>query len=365
VRLLGLRAGWPFGYPNHSWTTEELFEFERSGLEAAEMAMRIGEPDLASGAFDQANGPWLSRGWYGRAYDLWLRRKEVIPQVTDVLEIGDFYSMGGWILYELGRYTEAVEVTDGGIPIVSGRGANVELHVRSWRLVSLHRLGEWDEALAEFGRIMALLDDRRDDPPYFVMHAFAAVAQVHQVRGEQVQSDRLGSLLLRMTDEGHSRLYAWHLRYLVLRGDLADAITLPRTTTRTVHAADAYESEAELLAARGAWEEVPEFLAEMRAYAADADTMSVLAFADRLEGRAAFAASNAAAAVPLLERAAVRFGEMGAVWERALTELDLALALAEVDRRSDAAAAAANAAQTFEALGSGRDLGRARALAGG
>src|SRR5262249_42285498 len=156
---------------------------------------------------------------------------------------------GGWILYELGRYAEAVEVTEAGIPVVTGRGANVELHVRSWRLVSLHRLGEWDEALAEFDRIQGLLDHRPDDPPYFVRAAFAAGAAIHEVRGEQVQSDRLGSLLLRMTDEGHSRLYAWHLRYLVLRGDLADAVTLPRTTTRTVHAADAYESEAELLAA--------------------------------------------------------------------------------------------------------------------
>jgi hypothetical protein len=170
---------------------------------------------------------------------------------------------------------------------------------------------------------------------------------------------------MRMTDEGHSRLYAWHLRYLVLRGDLADAISIPRTTTWNVHAADAYESEAELLAAREAWEEVPEFLERMRGYAADAATTSVLGFADRLEGHAALAARNAEAAVQLLERAAVRFGEMAAIWERALTELDLSRALSEVGRRSDAAAAASNAAQTFEALGCGRDLARARALTGG
>jgi hypothetical protein len=69
--------------------------------------------------------------------------------------------------------------------------------------------------------------------------------------------------------------------------------------------------------------------------------------------------------VPLLERAAVRFGEMGAVWERAVTELDLARALSETGRASDAAAAATNAAETFERLDCGEDVARARALARG
>jgi tetratricopeptide (TPR) repeat protein len=329
------------------------------------MALRIGEPDLASGALDQANAVWVSRGWYGRALPLWQRRTEILSMVTDVLEIGDYYAMGAWMLYELGRYAEAVAVSDSGLPAVAGRGANVELHLRSWRLVAEHRLGEWDEALAEFERIQDLLDDRREDPPYFVTHAFAAVAAIHEARGDRVQSDRLAGLLMRLTDEGHSRLYAWQLRFLVLRGSLEAARALPRTTTWSVHGGDALESESELLAAEGSWDRVPETVAIMRAHAADADTPSVVAFADRLEGRAALARGDAAAAVPLLERAAVRFGEMGAVWERAVTELDLAHALSETGRASDAAAAATNAAETFERLDCGEDLARARALARG
>jgi class 3 adenylate cyclase/tetratricopeptide (TPR) repeat protein len=361
VRLLGLRAGWPFGYPDAARTEAEFLEYQRAGIEAAEMALRIGEPDLASGALDQANAVWVTRGWYGRALPLWERRREIIPQVTDVLEIGDFYSMGAWMFYELGRYAEAVEVSDAGIRVMTGRGANVELHVRSWRLVALHRLGEWDEALVEFERIQDLLEDRREDPPYFVTHAFAAAAAIHEIRGDRVQSDRLASVLMRLSGEGHSRLFGWHLRFLILRGELQAAGALPRSTTSNVHAGDAFESESELLAASGVWQRVPEVLAAMREYAAAADSPPVLAFADRLEGRAALAGGDAAAALPLLERAAVRFGEMGAVWERALTELDLARALADLGRASDAAAAAANAAATFEALGCGADLARAQA----
>jgi class 3 adenylate cyclase/tetratricopeptide (TPR) repeat protein len=364
VRLLGLRAGWPFGYPNKVRSESELVEFERAGIEAAEMAIRIGEHDLASGAFDQANGAWLSRGWYGRTLPLWERRREIIPRVTDILELGDFYSMGAWIMYELGRYAEAVEIADTGIGVISGRGANVELHVRSWRLVAEYRLGEWDEALGEFERIQDLLEDRREDPPYFVTHAFAAAASIHESRGERVESDRLAAVLNRLVSEGHSRLHGWHLRFLVLRGEVREAAALPRTTTWSVHTGDTLEGESELLAASGEWQRAPELVAGMREFAAAAETPPVLAFADRLEGRAALARGDAAVALQALERSAVRFGEMGAVWERALTELDLARALSETGRASDSEAAATNAAQTFDALGCGRDLARARVVAG-
>ena len=108
-----------------------------------------------------------------------------------------------------------------------------------------------------------------------------------------------------------------------------------------MHAGDAYESECELIAALGRWDDAPERLRVMREHEAAAETPSVLAFADRLEGRAAAARGDAEAAIPLFERAGVRFGEMGAVWERAITELELAGALAAVGRGSDAAAAAA------------------------
>jgi class 3 adenylate cyclase/tetratricopeptide (TPR) repeat protein len=328
VRMLGLRAGWPFGYPERARNTEQPEEFERVGIEAAEMALRIGEPNIASGAFDQANAVWLARGWYGRAYRTWQRRAQIVPQVTDVLEIGDTYSMGAWVLYELGRYAEAVEVSDDGLAVVTGRGANVELHLRSWRVVAMQRLGAWDEAAEEFGRIVALLDDRRDDPPYFVTHAFAAIAAIHESRGDRVQSDRLSGLLVRLMSETSGRLYPWLIRLLVGRGDIEAARRLERPSTWQVHAADAFEAEGELLAILGAWDLVPVALAEMRLHATNATSPSLEAFADRLEGRAAFARADADAAVPVLERAAVRFGELDAVWERAITELDLASALA-------------------------------------
>ena len=219
VRLLGLRAGWAFGYPDKELNEDESEELERAGLEAADMALRIGEPNLASGALDQASAVWVARGWYGRAYPIWKRRMAIIPQISDVLEIGDTYSGGAWGLYEMGRYAEAVEVSDAGLEVITGRGANVELHNRSWRR---SRCIGWASGTRP-SRSSAASGHARGPsgrPAYFVSHSFAASAAIHEARGDRVQSDRFAGLLTRMMGEGQGRLYSWLMRLLVLRGDL-------------------------------------------------------------------------------------------------------------------------------------------------
>ena len=66
-----------------------------------------------------------------------------------------------------------------GLAAVGGRGPNVEIHLRAWRCVTFGRLGSWDDALEEFRLIRELLDDRRDEPPYFASHAFGTAALIH------------------------------------------------------------------------------------------------------------------------------------------------------------------------------------------
>ena len=69
--------------PGQEPAQDEMEEFVRVGLEAAEMALRIGEPDLASGALDQASAAWVAGGWYGRAHEIWERRHAIIPLLTE------------------------------------------------------------------------------------------------------------------------------------------------------------------------------------------------------------------------------------------------------------------------------------------
>ena len=114
IRLLGVRAGWPFGYPDPTWTEDDLLPYEEAGVEAAEVALRMGLPNLASGALDAANAAWASQGLYGRVLPVWERRSSIQPLVTDVAEAGDCYAMGAWTLFELGRYTEALVQAEPG-----------------------------------------------------------------------------------------------------------------------------------------------------------------------------------------------------------------------------------------------------------
>jgi class 3 adenylate cyclase len=361
IRLLAVRAGWLFGFPLSEQATEEdLRPYEAAGIEAAEVALRLGLPDLASGALDAANATWSSMGLYGRVLPLWERRAELLPQLTDPLEIGDCYAMGAWTLFELGRYRDALAIADGGLPQIAGRGPNVELHLRSWRVAILHRLARWDEALQEDALVRELLDERRDNPPYFVTQAIATVAMIHEARGERVESDRLSGALRRLTAGVSSRGHGSLVRLLVVRGELAAARSLTRPSNWRVHANDIYEAEAELLGAAEAWDRAPALLREMRDHEARAGTVALGPFADRLEGRAALAEGDAARAGTLLTAATERFDELGAGWERALTELDLARALAAIGERSRADRELGSAIETFEALGAVKDVAAAR-----
>jgi tetratricopeptide (TPR) repeat protein len=365
VRLLAVRAGWPFGFPDHDMPEADLASFVEAGVEASDVALRMGLPNLASGALDAANAAWSSRGLYGRLLPIWERRGAIQHLVTDIAELGDFHAMGAWGYYELGRYGDALAVADEGIARLSGREPGMELHIRSWRVAALLRLGRWDEAMDEYGRMEMLLGERRDGPPYFVMHATACAALIHELRAEATRSDRLTTVMLASITGQSGRLYAFLIRVLVARGEIGRARALPLAQSWQVHANDVYEAHAELLAAAEAWDEAPAHVQVMREHAAAAETAALVPFADRLEGRAALAAGDPGAAAELLRRSADRFGELEAPWERALSLTDLARASVATGDRLAAFSEIDEAIATFAEFRSERDLERARAVRGG
>jgi tetratricopeptide (TPR) repeat protein len=145
-----------------------------------------------------------------------------------------------------------------------------------------------------------------------------------------------------------------------MRGDVSTARSFERPTHWRVHANDVYEAEAEVLAAAGTWDEAPRIVDEMREHEARAETTALVAFADRLEGRAAAAAGDAARAEASLRSAIERFDRLGTPWERALTEVDLASLLVSDGRHDEAQAVIAPALVTFEGLRAVKDLAVAR-----
>jgi len=362
IRLLGLRAGWPFAFTPERYSERELEELEAAGLEGAEMALRMDLPNRASAALDQALAPWIAGGRYGRAIPIWDQRAAIADRVTDILELGDLYAMGSWLHHEVAGYGRSVEIADEGLERVSGQGPSVELHLRAWRVASLYRLGRWDEARDEFATLHRMLENREDDPPYFVTHAFGVAGVIHERRGERVQSDGLATAMLGGWKEGSGRMYPSLLRLLVVRGDLADAESLRRPRNWKVHGGNALEAEAERLAALERWEDATDVVAGMRRHAEVADAPSVASFADRLEGRAASARGDVIRAVGSLERAAKGFEALHVPWERALTELDLARISSSAAKSEEAEAWAARAVATFEGIGDTQGMAAAHAV---
>jgi hypothetical protein len=120
---------------------------------------------------------------------------------------------------------------------------------------------------------------------------------------------------------------------------------------------------ADLLALGERWEDVPAFLSESRAYASDARVRALPAHLDRLEGRASAAVGHLEDGLAQLRGAGADFGDLGATWERARTELDLAEALMRSGRPDEIGPLLANAGPDLERAGARIELGRLRALA--
>ena len=119
---------------------------------------------------------------------------------------------------------------------------------------------------------------------------------------------------------------------------------------------------AELLTLSERWSEVPAFLEDSRAYAAEAELLALPVHLDRLDGRTSIAAGRLEPGLEALERARGLYARLGAVWERARTELDLAEAFASAGRNDEARAAIVASAAELERIGALIETDRLRSL---
>jgi hypothetical protein len=119
---------------------------------------------------------------------------------------------------------------------------------------------------------------------------------------------------------------------------------------------------AELLTLSERWSEVPAFLEDSRAYAAEAELLALPVHLDRLDGRTSIAAGRLEPGLEALERARQAYARLGAAWERARTELDLAEAFASAGRTDEARAAIEASAADLERVGSLIETERLRSI---
>jgi tetratricopeptide (TPR) repeat protein len=276
--------------------------------------------------------------------------------------------MGVWMHYELGNYRKARELAIEYEPKIADCGfAAGESHARAWIAVDLWRLGDWDGSLNEFGKVIDLLGDRRDEPPYFVVHSYAVAGIIHEARGQRLEADKLVSLLTRLQERGEtsSRIGPWFGRLLVMRGDLelARKVLDTKPPAWRVHASDFWEAEADLVAAAEQWNRADGIASDMRAHEEQSGSAVMSPFADLLQGRAAAATGNTAQALERITRASEALGDFGARWEKALADLDLAGVLGATDRSNEAHDRLKHAISTLESLRDERGLTKARRVA--
>jgi hypothetical protein len=119
---------------------------------------------------------------------------------------------------------------------------------------------------------------------------------------------------------------------------------------------------AELLALSHRWVEVPAFVESSRSYAMEAGLLALPVHLDRLEGRSAIANEQLERGLEALEDAREGFANLGATWERARTDLDLADALSASGRVEEARTKLGAAGPDLERAGALVELERLRAL---
>jgi len=292
------------------------------------------------------------------------RRVQLIPQLQDPMELGDIYGVAAWTSFHVGHYADALRYAEEGIRR-AGSHPGLLLHCRSWAVVAMTRLADWDGALATAGAAERELGDRKESPPGFTWRLLGAAAYIHELRGNRAAADRYLSIIRRMAEQRGSYHSAapWLLLVLGFRGEFEEARAMLadyEVLHTGVHRALLLESECDVVAFEKRWGDASEVVERSRAHALAGGAVALTAFADRLEGRAATGAEDLDHALPLLERAQETFTDLGATWEAACTELSLAEALVASGRNAEATSVLHRALTVFDELRSVRQQARAR-----
>ncbi|HEU4831619.1 MAG TPA: adenylate/guanylate cyclase domain-containing protein [Actinomycetota bacterium] len=367
IRLLTALAFQPFGFgPRSHIEPVEREEAIADGLRAAELARDLGRLDLESAALDGAGSAIVTLGHYGRLRDMLARRLEIAEQIEDPWEAGDAYAMIAWNGAMLGDFQDSVRWGLLGRDRAEHEAAGIVDHCLNWAGTSLFQVGEWDRSLEVFKEAQALLGERSGDPPYFMTSLFGVAAFVHEARGLpgaggllEILGGIRGSVLDVSTMAAH-----WLAWVMARRGQMDRAWALVRETPVRSATFRPFHDQAfaELLALSHRWAEVPAFVESSRSYAIEAGLLALPAHLARLEGRSAIASGQFERGLEALGDAREGFARVGAAWERARTDLDLADALSASGRVEEARAKVDAAAPDLERAGALIELDRMRSL---
>ncbi|HMC37487.1 MAG TPA: AAA family ATPase, partial [Actinomycetota bacterium] len=309
VRLMMAQAFLPWAYPKPDHSDEDFAAAQELGEQGAEVALRIGRHNLASGCLDAVSATMMVQGRYADSKRVIDRRLGIVDRIQDPLEVGDIHSLASWVANYIGHYRAAVTYAERGFELTVGQMPSAAVHCQSWKALGLFRLGEWDLFLEAFAVLQDLLGDRRNDPPYFASLPFGAAALVHVIQGDGPAADRVFAVIDYLSARKGPRMESMRgLGALALarRGEFDRARQLLRAIA-TEKAAELAPVvllvECELIGEERDWQRIPGVLEDARTASATGQLLALPAFADRLQGRWHLAEGRPEQAAPLLQQA--------------------------------------------------------------
>ncbi len=186
---------------------------EQSARRAADMALELDDPDLASAALDALGGTAATQFDWPAALDS-ARRRIAFEERLGFYERLDAHSMVAWMSYLMGDLATADSDSAAMVArVLPGQAPYPALHLFAWRTLTLMMVGRWDEAVSMFYRSLEAWNDAGRHAAGYALRGFVAGLDIGRARGDarliNAASDPITSIVSRFpANHGHARLAA-------------------------------------------------------------------------------------------------------------------------------------------------------------
>ncbi|HUG29410.1 MAG TPA: adenylate/guanylate cyclase domain-containing protein [Candidatus Limnocylindria bacterium] len=174
-------------------------ELERDAVWAAralETARRLGQPDLISAAYDASGAVEIGRDEMRRVVELAEERHAFEDRVSTG-ERADAWIVQAWGQFVLGELADAeVSAERARAGLVQGQASAFVLGATAWRVLALHALGRWDEALVEAARAERAWHESELKAPWYALSGFLAALTIARGRGDPIGAERWQGVVL-------------------------------------------------------------------------------------------------------------------------------------------------------------------------
>jgi tetratricopeptide (TPR) repeat protein len=367
IRLVTASAFTLFAFaPIRGSTPEEVDACLRAGLAAADAALAIGRPDLASAALDGAGSSLIAIGNYGRAVPILERRLELAEGFDDPWEIGDVNDMVTWNSVMIGDFERGRDFGNRAFDLIELGAEGLATHGLSWCAIAELELGTGTGSSTSSGRRSSVSSPHRRASAVLRGEYDRRAGVIETLQGDERAACTSG--LRRMP--GRRREIGRGASGRGLR-----ALAEPARSTRPGNSSPGPTRAASWATCRCCGRSKRSTSrspgsgtgrrrspsrrgrTRLRPGSEPSPSMSIAS-----TGGPPSPPAEHQRAVALLERASDGFASLSARWEEARTNTFLAEALAHAGRAEEARAPLRSAAEVFERLGARWELERAHAL---